>query len=252
MAEKNSVDRILELARTLQKESDEEDVVLTVQRFVIFLKKNIAFLSSIPILLGGIFQVIYLLNINFSFLKFFSGTQMVSDGLLMIFPFLILLFCYFLWSRTLKGKIPHGIMAVLLTIIHIPVLIKVGKYPLEMEMFILTGFTLLNYLYSFLIPQKNRLRMNALKGVNGLYIGTYGLFLFLNGFSFINSKSSLQNMTNIENVYCFLGKEGYNTKNSEILYYNDKYLFVEMGNVGERKVRIYPFQIFLDFKACRN
>ncbi|HLP56623.1 MAG TPA: hypothetical protein VK151_16420 [Fluviicola sp.] len=49
-----------------------------------FWKNNLSLIVIIPYVLGGIWQIIELSNISLTYIRFFSVTQSVSDGLLML------------------------------------------------------------------------------------------------------------------------------------------------------------------------
>ena len=57
---------------------------LTLPSWLLFIKDNLAIIILVPTLLGGLWQVASLLSFGFSYLRFFSLSQLVSDGLLLI------------------------------------------------------------------------------------------------------------------------------------------------------------------------
>lgn len=66
-----------------------------------WMKENIQFVILIPTLIGGIWQLIELSRISISFIRFFSVTQLISDGLLVLF---ILIVFYLFYQVTLIGS----------------------------------------------------------------------------------------------------------------------------------------------------
>ena len=55
-----------------------------------FIKSNLALIILVPTMLGGIWQLLELLNISPSFIRFFSVSQLIPDGLLILFILLII------------------------------------------------------------------------------------------------------------------------------------------------------------------
>ena len=59
----------------------------TLTLFIKFIKEYLSFILIIPTFLGGIWQIIELSSISISFIRFFSVTQLIADGLLIIVVF---------------------------------------------------------------------------------------------------------------------------------------------------------------------
>ncbi|WP_347925713.1 hypothetical protein [Pontimicrobium sp. SW4] len=78
------------------------------QFYLNWIKEHLSLLVLIPILLGGIWQVIMLWQFGLSYVRFFSISQLVSDGLIILmFVPLIILFSYFIFSYSIdkiRGK----------------------------------------------------------------------------------------------------------------------------------------------------
>ncbi|ATO18378.1 hypothetical protein BS636_01155 [Acinetobacter sp. LoGeW2-3] len=53
--------------------------------FISLLKENLSFLVIIPTLMGGLFQLIKLASLDTSYIRFFSVSQVVADGLTVLF-----------------------------------------------------------------------------------------------------------------------------------------------------------------------
>lgn len=63
-----------------------------VKKVLDYIKENINILILIPTVLGGFWQLLELVRIEISFIRFFSLTQVVSDGLVIMFLLLIFAF----------------------------------------------------------------------------------------------------------------------------------------------------------------
>lgn len=59
-----------------------------------WLKENIQLVILIPTILGGIWQIIELSRISVAFIRFFSVTQLISDGLLILYIIIIFYLTY--------------------------------------------------------------------------------------------------------------------------------------------------------------
>ncbi|CAM4410518.1 hypothetical protein [Zobellia nedashkovskayae] len=73
-----------------------------------YIKDHPSLVILIPTLLGGIWQLVALLSIGVSYVRFFSLSQLVSDGLILMFTFLIFSFIpiLFYWGgNEIKKKI---------------------------------------------------------------------------------------------------------------------------------------------------
>ena len=53
-------------------------------RFINFIRENLTLFILVPTVLGGLWQVISLLNVGIPYLRFFSITQLISDGLILM------------------------------------------------------------------------------------------------------------------------------------------------------------------------
>ncbi len=66
-------------------------------------KNNLAMILLIPTLAGGIWQILSLLNLGFEYVRFFSASQLVADGLLMIILIPVVCMLPFLGYHGLKS-----------------------------------------------------------------------------------------------------------------------------------------------------
>ncbi len=67
-----------------------------------FIKEHYTLLLIIPTLLGGIWQLIELISIDISFVRFFSITQLIQDGILFLCFEIMLGIILFLLIFTIK------------------------------------------------------------------------------------------------------------------------------------------------------
>ncbi|UPT70225.1 MAG: hypothetical protein M0D53_14125 [Flavobacterium sp. JAD_PAG50586_2] len=228
-----------------------------------FLKDYVGVIILIPVLLGGIWQIVALSCMSFSFVRFFSGTQLVADGLLILIiiasSFIITVYYQKVTTdfSERKGMSESG-------------LAFIKKYPiLSMSLYFLVAIaSFLLFEYAFVLstesfPQVNPFVLSLIKFVfifliiyfgfvvgwkvtfedkNKLagYIFTFGLLFLLFNFSLIaiefHKKFFLpSNLINVKPIEKNLKKE-YKVEKVELLYFNDKYLFYSIGNTGLIKI----------------
>lgn len=77
------------------------------------IKSNLALIILLPAVFGGLWQIIELARISISYIRFFSATQLVPDGLLMLFILASLYFAYrFGTLRKYKFNVQRKIIVV--------------------------------------------------------------------------------------------------------------------------------------------
>lgn len=64
---------------------------------------NLSVVAIVPLILGGLWQILELASISSSYIRFFSVTQQLADGLLILFVF-ILLYITFLFLKNMVLK----------------------------------------------------------------------------------------------------------------------------------------------------
>jgi hypothetical protein len=64
-----------------------------------FWKRNLSLIVIIPYVLGGIWQIVELSTISLAYIRFFSVTQSVSDGLLMLVVLFLIVSIWWIWRR---------------------------------------------------------------------------------------------------------------------------------------------------------
>ena len=62
-----------------------------VRSIITFLKDYLSLIAIIPLLLGGIWQIFLLASISSSYIRFFSVSQQLADGVLILFYFSVLM-----------------------------------------------------------------------------------------------------------------------------------------------------------------
>ncbi|WCO03623.1 hypothetical protein [Psychroserpens ponticola] len=246
-----------------------------------FLKKHHILLLVFPTLIGGIWQLIELANIDISFIRFFSITQLVSDGLLVLSSAFIFIFisAFLYWFISLildsnyrpeKDLAPvrifffTGIISAIFSIVYI-FLIKKNFSNIEFNAFDLTACALaiisISVFYFY-----NKHSLNYHKYVTE-YVRKYIVFAYISHFSlilsfgilgigtmakflnYVNNSTLPTNLKNIQNLEKSVKKE-YSINDFEIKYFNDKFIFIESNKNNGNEIIILKFDNF--FKEMPN
>lgn len=252
------------------------------------IKDNIAVILLFPAFLGSIWQVIELSRISTSFIRFFSASQLVSDGTLILF---ILVFAYF-GLRILRHQFKdnptifdsksydievckksrniniaillltgHAFYFALLPAITDTVktqklspLLFLALLPMTMIVFVLFISSLVTIIVSFgfKMPFKNNEDLS--KAINAFF----GFLIFLAGLKILLftitafHKSFLlpDNVKNTEYIKCIIQKNNPSASDLELLYFNDKYIFIEFKKDTLKQIEILSFDSFLQYTSC--
>ena len=136
-------------AESIQIKSSTEDKVEKVSTFFInfisLLKENLSFLVIIPTLIGGLFQLIKLASLDTSYIRFFSVSQVIADGL-------TVLFCIILVGL-LIGFFKFAISD------YLPIYNEEYSYRTFIQFFVITIFAYLGYQ---LILHENPLKFSSI------------------------------------------------------------------------------------------
>jgi hypothetical protein len=246
------------------------------------IKDNLSVFIIIPALLGGIWQVVELASISTAFIRFFSVSQLVADGTLLLFLLgfayagLKIITIFFKENPTILNlksydvvihKRTRNINIIIMIItglifyfILLPIFTEtietqqlspslfLAAIPMTLIVTVLFTSSLIAVIFSFgaKIKFKRGKSFSAFtKGMLGLLI----IFILLEFSLFTITafhKSFLlpENVKNLDYIHCKLGF------NSEILYFNDKYIFIEYKLNNTSKIEILPFNSFLNNTAC--
>lgn len=241
------------------------------------IKENLSVIILIPSVLGGIWQVLELLKIGLPYLRFFSLSQLISDGLAIAITILIFIILYrvanpkkFIQSLFDGNgdRIPTFLLVILIIFpliavvfyndlynddnqftfldyinLSIPLLILIGAFiRLFFRIYLKIGID--GYamkLIKYHIQNQTRIYENT-KLFAGFVIQIVLLFAFV---AIIKFRDLIYSSPNLDNIK--LAKENVNknlnkSTKTEILYFNDKYIFMEIqeSDIKEsKKIIIY-------------
>ncbi|MFC7772554.1 hypothetical protein [Flavobacterium sp. GCM10027622] len=213
------------------------------------IKNNLPLLILIPTILGGLQQTIQLIIISPSLIRFFSISQLIADGLfiLLYFTSIVILPLYIAkyimkitnnLSNEIKLIISYFI--IILQAINILIILFYNKET--------SSDTLLDFLHQVSIffvfgcsiflkienndNEQSIIKINKINWIVSLVIFFTGLTLSIIMFIKINITIPIDNFTKLEKKYGDI-------KNIEILYFNDKYIFLRVLNKSsDHKIHI--------------
>ncbi len=226
-----------------------------------YIKENINILILIPTVLGGFWQLLELVRIEISFIRFFSLTQVVSDGLVIMF--LLLIFAFINLGVFLKEKkeddntiSPYEEYLAVKLVLLLFFLLGFGYvlYIINYEYFNTPRIILL---YTFFIASIRVIRDIIIKKYGDIFKHYYSLIVLLVfqiSLYFMNSIFTKfhhlyyvpSNIKNIEYLECYTGKK---KKDFELLYFNDKYVFIK--DIKSKQIEIINFEEMLNKVNCK-
>ena len=215
------------------------------------IKENISFILLLPTLLGGLTQMIELLKISPSLIRFFSISQLISDGIFILFYFLIIVFLPYLLTKIFfdyklskrnqqeifKYRIPYAIFL----IIFATLCIKFEDFYNRKLSYLFIVHCLLFFVVSFGVHlifklthfrKKTSISIIDEKVFISLYLIVAGIVLSIVMFQKVSYETPIDNFEIVKSKYKNEGKV-------DILYFNDKYIFLETEcNKMTKKIHI--------------
>lgn len=214
-------------------------------------------IAIVPTILGGIWQLWMLGSISSNMIRFFSISQLISDGLLVlgffVFPVLIVL-------QTIKNRrktetvkteptskfvdvyvafIVLTIVLLITTVLLLVWIISDVRNIIQLKelnslwklLFLLNFFTVLAYTFFGKFIERRL---------------TFGLFVFIvlilnMAITFICFSKVSRDVSGIENIQVLLHdieKKDCYSKAPEILYFNDKYIFIALEKKNKKSILI--------------
>lgn len=244
-----------------------------------FFKDNLNLLVLIPALIGGLWQILELSKMSLSYVRFFSVTQLIADGLLILLLCILLLgivliipfYEYWMFpesenkinnvreteidKESLSDKYPIlGFLSYLILIygtVYFIANFEVGDIK-SFSFFTVVSLVLLLALGTYYMTQ----RKNSKKNLKIIYVmsapvGFMILFFFVFFCIYVHNLYLLPvELKNIENLKSKI-KVQYSVKEPKIEYLNDKYIFIDISTKKDEKaILILPFEelVKIDFK----
>lgn len=253
----------------------------------IWIRDNIQLIVLIPVVLGGLWQLFELASISVSFIRFFSVSQLIADGLLVL-----LILCpvagIFLYIELVYGRkdanekneaiVPSKAIGVSLLWISFAIAtfvwlclpywkgIFVSKKQEIIPFLIALFITLIsiNIFYSNLrkltkyIGRIFKSKDSVRESLNGSrVIISSVLFLALvigvvvSIFKLRNNYLIPENLRNFRQIECVVKKEvNLSDEKWRVVYFNDQYIFVEITNGDLTQHLVVSFDALFDQKRC--
>lgn len=246
-----------------------------------FIKDYFTIIVSIPPLLGAIWQIINLSKISFSYIRFFSVTQLIADGIIILitiilisfYPFIFFFgksskpkeeteteseYFYTIFTKVKNISLSKGIFSLVFSFFLIYEVYKFNIFFIKNLDNIFTIFTVLpiNIILYLAIPilalrgknyliNYNTKTLKIISQINILFLILITIIianLYYNRFNqLMLFPDNLENQTKIENKL----NESYPNKKVELIYNNDKYLFYSISSDSIKKndkIKIVPFE----------
>lgn len=116
-------------------------------KYLKFVKEHLALFVIVPTLLGGVWQVFSLANIGVAYIRFFSITQLVSDGIILLGALSLMTLLVFstfrggkLFSKAIKDWKINFINIPILLALHIASIYLLGSVIVKGFLFLISTF----------------------------------------------------------------------------------------------------------------
>ncbi|GAA4276296.1 hypothetical protein [Aquimarina mytili] len=240
-------------------------------------KKHPKVFLSIPVFLGGFWQFYELISMGLPYGRYFSATQLLADGILILLLISVLIIGSVLLTIIIdlinglkqnydaKGKsdffqimmlilIFQGVISIFFSILMISykplpdtlTLVKVFILLLIFPIFFVTMVSYIEKLKSYW-EKKRALKKEQKEFSKKKAYSILFCFALLFGYILLNLFHNFllkpNNLSNLEHIYSLVDKKYPNHQSRSIKYFNDKYIFVEviMPN-DEKKIQKYQYK----------
>lgn len=237
-----------------------------------FIKSNLNLIILIPTILGGLWQLFELSRISMSFVRFFSVSQIIPDGILLLtFISIIFISNRFSYKITKSGlddspsKTLNIVRFIIITIIgtmwifaFVYRTIKLERIELFLLIFSIVFLTSILTSFFYLIKTNNIINFIKKPIIKEFILPILSLGILYLFFIFLNYSFDLfhrtymfpNNWGNKLNIESFINKKYTNKPEFDILYFNDKYFFLEIESENnESIIEVVEFNEI--FKNCR-
>lgn len=201
-------------------------------------KETILKITFVGWLIGGGYQFLSLWAINIFYIKFFSVTQMIADTIMLLVPItIIVLFlifgfkeAYFFFSK--RGIIITFTLLVtnsLGTIFFLPLIIPIDTPPVMTLLVSIILFLVSLFLVKFTIKKLQQDKTDRAAKIISGFIAISGMSCIL-FFFYLLSTDYLRNIFITPDHFLnkeYICKQVVSDSSCKILYFNDKYIFIE-------------------------
>jgi hypothetical protein len=224
-----------------------------------FLKDHLNLVLIVPGILGGVWQILELSSLSISFVRFFSVTQLIADGLLILLIafniFVYFLMVKFMLRFVLSAKLPEpevkddtfikpsknlfdtrpGINVTIMIVIMTGVMVLIKHVPIktlqDLVFYITTGFlvtiviTVIYYRHS-----KEAKKKHEMVNIGFLFVFVMNLFFIFQLCHHIHNLYLIpKNLLNVNQLKERMARD-FPQDTIEIAYINDNYIFLRCKN----------------------
>ncbi|MDD5549514.1 MAG: hypothetical protein PHI79_07985 [Sulfurovaceae bacterium] len=236
------------------------------------IKEYLPLIILLPAILGGLWQIIALASMSIAYIRFFSATQLIADGLLAILVILPWLVCAYFYNISreefyvtleeakksfLKKKyyIRKGLMSLLYMLLITAIVYFLLFYVLKINNEFIKYFGIIPFVFLIIfmldaiffnigfVVILDKIFNSKIFKVPFIFLLSM-LFLVILPFLFDFRFYIPRNLENLEN----LDKYSQN-KNAKLRYFNDKYIFIEHKKEdNSTTIQVVPFEELFDSK----
>ena len=204
------------------------------KKSIIFINDNLGLILLVPAIMGGAWQIIELSNISVSYIRFFSATQVLSDGLLILFIFSVCWIAIKVIKYSLDNN--HPFLTFMVALLHaFSLLLYSGHWRnfdeinfVSRFLLILDSYAIITVIMRTVMPKNWQLKINATPVllVFLIFIGVpYAMIFFHKNYVYP------ENLVNLNSLH--------RNKSEKIAYMSDKYIFIEQNDENNNtKIKI--------------
>lgn len=256
-----------------------------------WVKEYFSLIIGVPTLLGGLWQLLELVAIGSPYIRFFSITQLVPDGILLLFCLLVVYFILRLLMNNLElaaknekgasddvpgSKVWLSIREAFGGLVSIAFGVGVG-YTVLPDLFSFNSMTtesplvqfvmLLFFIYLSVVfvlygalglsdafKLKWERYKKSLKEFMVLTVTVFSIFGSITLVSAFHRYFAMpENLKNRQYLQCRVKKANPNTKAISIRYFNDKFIFVDIQvDSVKHVIEVFPFEDFSSWRSCED
>lgn len=212
---------------------------------IVKFKEYISLVLLIPTILGGGLQLYELGSISISFIRFFSVSQLLADGILAVYILMIVFILPFahLLGTYYMDQIKSPLIAYLiylLTICLVFISISFIINNLNELKFYMIALVLLSILIYIFFKSDFHIKWKL-----GIILIVFISIIFLSGFIYSKYRELVKlpdNLNNIEVSHQRIKDNFHECNKVELLYFNDKYVFLELTLSDKKIFRVEKFE----------
>nr|WP_314896372.1 hypothetical protein [uncultured Flavobacterium sp.] len=210
-------------------------------------------IAIVPTVLGGVWQLFMLGSISSNMIRFFSISQLISDGLLVLGFFILpISIVYPIIKNRNKEKIdplPTSktenvliISSLICIIVLMAILLSDIKILIQLKDFnSLKGLLMIVCVFNAIIYTSFRKFIHERLTIELFIIIIILINFIITTVAFYKVSKDISGIKNIEILISNIEKEDCYSKVPDILYFNDKYIFIQLEKRNKKSILIKKF-----------